>query len=236
MIYAIGDIHGQLEALEQALDLITRDGGPGAQIVFLGDYTDRGPESAGVLRRLREGCAEGRNWICLRGNHDQMFLDYLTSGALHHRRILSGKSWLHPALGGQATLASYGLQGSDGWQAARAKVPAADHQFLAALPLWHQQGDLIFVHAGLAPGLPMDQQDPEDLTWIREPFLSDRRDHGALIIHGHTALDHPVDFGNRVDLDGGAGYGRPLVPAVFEGRQGWLLTAKGRVPIPTAAS
>lgn len=232
MIYAVADIHGYLAELEHALDLIAQDGGPEAPVVFLGDYVDRGPQSAAVLAHLRSGQQAGRPWICLRGNHDQMFLDYLRTGALYHYRISSGKAWTHPALGGRATLSSYGLSANSDWHAARHHVPEADQRFLSSLPLWHRHKELLFVHAGLRPGLPAKHQTRDDLTWIREPFLSDPALHEALIVHGHTALDTPTQYGNRVNLDGGAGYGRPLRPAVFEGRTGWLLTETGRVPIP----
>ena len=114
---------------------------------------------------------------------------------------------------------------------AQAAVPEVHLAFLESLPLIHQTDDLIFVHAGLQLQLPLEAQDTEDLLWIREPFLEDRTDYGKLIVHGHTALDRPQHHGNRVNLDGGAGYGRPLVPAVFEGRDCWLLTEGGRVAL-----
>ena len=98
----------------------------------------------------------------------------------------------------------------------------------------HVTDDLIFVHAGLRPGIALADQVETDLVWIRQPFLEHDGDHGRLVVHGHTALDHPAHHGNRVNLDGGAGYFRPLHAAVFEGRQGWLLTERGRVPIPGA--
>lgn len=257
-IYAIGDIHGQKDMLDHALALIAADGGADAQIVFLGDYTDRGPDSRGVIETLIAGRDTGRNWTFLKGNHDRLFSNFVQHGTEHDPRIKSGISWLNPRLGGTATLAAYGIKGEmhfaperrdgrevlahfegpTGWvdkaavQAlAQKAVPASHLQFLDALPLWHETDDLLFVHAGLRPGLPIDQQDPEDLIWIRDGFLESDHDFGKLIVHGHTALDHPQHFGNRVDLDGGAGYGDPLIPAVFEGRDCWLLTDKGRTPL-----
>jgi serine/threonine protein phosphatase 1 len=86
----------------------------------------------------------------------------------------------------------------------------------------------LFVHAGIRPGVPMYQQIEDDLIWIGEPFLTVESDHPWLIVHGHTALDCPHHFGNRIDLDGGAGYGRPLLPAVFEGSTCWMITEDGR--------
>ncbi|RVT83188.1 serine/threonine protein phosphatase [Rhodobacteraceae bacterium CCMM004] len=260
MIYAVGDIHGHADELDRVLALIAADGGQDARIVFLGDYTDRGPDSRGVLDRLAEGLDAGRDWICLMGNHDRMFLRFVTEGVEHDRNIRSGLSWFNPRLGGSRTLSSYGLgpartpgfliPANGGRETlasygiasgdltaqelahhARDAVPQRHVHFLADLPLWHSEGDLLFVHAGIRPGLAMADQHEDDLLWIRDDFLHDDRDHGALIVHGHTALERPTHFRNRIDLDGGAGYGRPLSAAVFEGRDCWLLTDGGRVPL-----
>ncbi len=236
-LYAIGDIHGQLEMLLGALDLIIADGGPDAEIVFLGDLVDRGPDSRGVIEHLMQGQAAGRRWLVLKGNHDRLFHGFVSAGFQFDPRISSGLGWLHERMGGVATLASYGLQGigdpasEADIRAAGNVVPQAHMDFLGALPLWHRQGELLFVHAGVLPGLALEAQTEEDLVWIREPFLSHRDPHPWLVVHGHTALDYPRHFGNRIDLDGGAGFGRPLYPAVFEGRDCWLLTDQGRVPL-----
>ena len=92
----------------------------------------------------------------------------------------------------------------------------------------YRTSDLAFVHAGIRPGVKLDEQKENDLLWIREGFIDDKTDHGPLIVHGHMALDKPTHFGNRIDLDGGAAYGRALTPVVFEGRNCWTLTSKGR--------
>lgn len=236
-IYAVGDIHGHLDELERALALIAADGGPEADVVFLGDLVDRGPDSRGVIDRLIAGQAAGRPWRVLRGNHDDMFRRFLSEGVINHAQVKSGLPWTHRRLGGFETLASYGIAADpdtprrDIVKAALAAVPPAHRDFLDSLPHRLEWGDLLFVHAGICPGVPLAQQDPSDLIWIREPFLSDRRPHPWLVVHGHTALEHPQHFGNRIDLDGGAGYGRPIHPAVFEGRECWLLTERGRVPL-----
>jgi len=233
-IYAIPDIHGQDALLDEALERIEADGGREARVVFLGDLVDRGPGSRAVIERLRTGQAAGRDWIVLRGNHDQLFLDFLDHGTHHSPRILSGNSWLHPSLGGTATLASYGVPGTEAaprLEEARAAVPRAHRDWLATLPHWCEAGALLFVHAGIRPGLPLAAQDPEDLIWIRGAFLDHAAPHPWLVVHGHTALQHPAHFGTRIDLDGGAAYGRPLWPAVFEGTACWLLTEAGRVPL-----
>ncbi|WP_104017510.1 metallophosphoesterase family protein [Roseovarius nitratireducens] len=236
-IYAIPDIHGQDALLEEALDRIARDGGPGARVVFLGDLVDRGPDSRAVIERLMLGQAEGRPWTVLRGNHDQMFLDFLDSATLHSPRVSSGLAWLHFHLGGTATLASYGVAAPDPEVAhaeARTEVPQTHRDWLASLPLWHKAGPLLFVHAGIRPGIALNAQDPDDLMWIRAGFLDHPDPHPWLVVHGHTALDHPAHFGNRIDLDGGAGFGRALWPAVFEGRDCWLLDDTGRTLLTPA--
>lgn len=257
-IYAIGDIHGQKDMLDHALASIAADGGVDAQVVFLGDYTDRGPNSRGVVDTLIAGRDAGRNWTFLKGNHDRLFTNFVRHGTEHDPRVKSGISWLNPRLGGSTTLASYGVKGEmhfaphehgkteklvhfegpTGWVDKDAlhclaldAVPTEHLDFLDSLPLLHQTNDLLFVHAGLRPGIPLDQQDPEDLIWIRDGFLDSDHDFGKLVVHGHTALDYPQHFGNRVDLDGGAGYGDPLIPAIFEGRDCWLLTDTGRVAL-----
>ncbi|HKL65685.1 MAG TPA: metallophosphoesterase family protein [Roseovarius sp.] len=233
-IYAIPDIHGHDALLEEALDRIARDGGPDAPVVVLGDLVDRGPDSRAVIDRLMRGQQAGHRWTVLRGNHDQMFLDFLDHATLHPPRVASGLPWLHPRLGGDATLASYGVTtpdtGTDHAEA-RAAVPRAHRDWLAGLPYLHQDGPRLFVHAGIRPGVPLDAQDPEDLMWIRAGFLDHAEPHPWLVVHGHTALSHPAHFGNRIDLDGGAGQGRALWPAVFEGRDCWLLDETGRVPL-----
>lgn len=236
-IYAIPDIHGQAAALDEALARIFADGGADARIVFLGDLVDRGPDSRGVIDRLMGAQAAGRAWTVLRGNHDQMFVDYLDRGCQHFPQVGSGLGWLDPRLGGAATLASYGVTAQEAGQnhtRARARVPRAHRDWLANLPLWHEAGELLFVHAGLRPGRPLCQQTADDLMWIRRGFLEHRQRHPWLVVHGHTALDWPQHFGNRIDLDGGAGYGRPLWPAVFHGSTCWLLDGTGRSPLTPA--
>lgn len=259
MIYAIGDTHGQKAMLDHALVLIAADGGADAPAVFLGDYTDRGPDSRGVLDTLIAGRDAGLNWTFVKGNHDRMFLRFLEQGITHDDAIKSGLSWLNDRLGGPQTLASYGLAKTgpatflrdtrnrevlvnyptaDGdlslqelVSRANDLVPEAHRQFLHAAQLMHRAGDLLFVHAGIRPGVPLDQQAEDDLIWIRDGWLDNTDDHGFTVVHGHTALDAPAHCGNRVNLDGGAGYGRPLVPVVFDKGQVFTLTDAGRKPL-----
>lgn len=236
-IYAVGDIHGQLEMMLDALERIETDGGRDAEIVFLGDLVDRGPHSRGVIEHLMQGQAAGRRWHVLKGNHDRLFEGFVSRGFQYDPMIKSGLGWFDRRMGGVATLASYGLDnvkdpGTEAdIKAARAAVPQAHLGFVADLPLWHQHGELLFVHAGILPGVALEDQVEDDLIWIREPFLNYTDPHPWLVVHGHTALEYPQHFGNRIDLDGGAGYGRPIHPVVFEGRDCWLLSERGRVKL-----
>ncbi len=240
-IYAIGDIHGQLSMLRAAHARIEADRArhrdADASVVHLGDFVDRGPDSRGVLDFLIEGRNEGRPWVFVRGNHDVMFMDFLSADRNPDDQLRAGLTWLDPRLGGGATLASYGITGGLLTSrralvtAARKAVPDHHREFLSALPRLHATPEVLFVHAGIRPGIPIAQQSDTDLIWIREPFLSDTTDHGPLIVHGHTPVELPLHAGNRIDLDTGAGFGRPLTVAVFEGRDCWVLTEDGRTPL-----
>jgi len=233
--YAIGDIHGQLDLLRDAHARIAADrrltGDSTAPVVHLGDLVDRGPDSCGVIDYLRAGPA---NWIVLRGNHDSMFARFLADPGDHDPALRRDLSWLHPRLGGLATLQSYGIDASEAdapadlHAAAIARVPAAHAVYLRNLPLSLERGEALFVHAGIRPGIPLDQQSATDLMWIRDSFHVDRRDHGPLILHGHTPVDRVSHYGNRVNLDTGAAYGGPLTAVVIEGRDVWDLTKAGR--------
>ena len=236
-IYAIGDIHGQLGMLQLALSRIEADGGPDARVVFLGDYVDRGPDSKAVLDLLIDGQRAGRNWIMVKGNHDRMFARFVQDCEIADKHLPITLSWLHPRLGGRETLASYGVEVVDNDrifqvnERARVAVPPAHIDFINTLPLYHQEGELLFVHAGIRPGISLEQQSEDDLVWIRQEFLMETEPHPWLVVHGHTPVDAAEHCGNRINLDAGAGYGRSLAVAVFEGRQCWLLTQNGRVPL-----
>ena len=241
--YAIGDIHGHLDQLRRVHDWILHDQathGP-APVVHIGDLVDRGPESQGVVEFLRSGIASGQDWVVLKGNHDRMFTNYLRDLTYHDPRLRAEMSYLHPRIGGAATLASYGvINAADRPLApvhaeAVAAVPLTHRAFLESRPTSYQRGDVIFVHAGLRPGIALRDQTEDDLVWIRHEFLDDPRDHGALIVHGHTAIDTPTQYGNRVNIDSSAAYGGPLSAVVLEGRSAHLLTATGRVDLPRAA-
>ena len=180
-----------------------------------------------------DGVHLGRNWTVLRGNHDQVFVDFLNAEP-YLEPFLPDCGWLSDNMGGSDTLTSYGIDPREAhanWEAALLAVPADHKAFLSTLPYSHETDELFFVHAGIFPGVPLDQQDPEEMIWIREPFLSDRRNHGKLVVHGHTPVSFPQHQGNRVNLDGGAAWGGALHVAVFEGRNSWLLSGAGRKPL-----
>lgn len=236
-VYAIGDIHGQLGMLEDALERIERDGGPDAKIVFLGDLVDRGPDSAGVIDLLQKGVASGRNWTVLRGNHDRMYSYFLEDLPRPDPQILLGYDWFNERIGGKSTLASYGIDIPENARyyqihpIARQVIPQAHQDFMANLPAFAQHENLLFVHAGIRPNVPLDQQSEDDLCWIRHDFLNFSDPHPWLVVHGHTPQESPVHMGNRVNLDSGAGYGRPITAAVFEGRKCWVLEGTERIAL-----
>lgn len=238
--YAIGDIHGHLALLQGVHALIARDmqdHGP-APIVHVGDLVDRGPDSRGVVEYLRAGLAGGQDWVVLKGNHDRMFTRFLRDPHEAEPGLRAELSWLHPRLGGAATLASYGVRSAGDRPVAPVHadaclaVPQAHRDFLDSRPTWHRVGEAVFVHAGIRPGIAMPDQAETDLVWIRAGFLDDPRDHGALIVHGHTAIDTPTHYGNRVNIDSSAAYGGPLTAVAIEGRDVFLLTPDGRQPLP----
>lgn len=238
-IYAIGDIHGHLGLLKAAHGRIAADmalHGAGT-VVHLGDLVDRGPDSRGVVGYLQEGQAQGRDWVVLKGNHDRLFTRFMADPWDHDPGLRREYSWLHPKLGGGPTLASYGVPNASDRPVASVhaealeKVPTDHRRYLEALPTWYVQGEVLFVHAGIRPGVPMERQTEDDLVWIRGPFLEDRRDHGPLVVHGHTAIDAPEHHGNRVNIDSSAAYGGPLTAIAIEGRDVFVLSEAGRVPL-----
>jgi serine/threonine protein phosphatase 1 len=238
-IYAIGDIHGHIDLLEAAHARIAADAavhGP-ATVVHVGDLVDRGPDSRGVIDYLMRGIARGEDWVVLKGNHDRMFSRFLRDPEEPEPGLRPDLSWLHPRLGGADTLASYGVRSPADrpiaavHEDALAKVPQAHRDFLEERPTWHRIGETLFVHAGIRPGFAMEKQTETDLVWIRQPFLEDTRDHGFLVVHGHTAIPAPRHHGNRVNIDSSAAYGGPLTAVAIEGRSVYRLTGAAREPV-----
>ena len=155
----------------------------------------------------------------------------------HDMGLRSDLHWIDPRLGGGETLASYGVTGAgerrlfDLHDAALSAVPLAHIDYIDTLPSLYLRGTCLFVHAGIRPGVDLHDQDENDLLWIRKGFLEDTRDHGVLVVHGHTPVDVVTHYGNRLNIDTGAGYGRPLAAVVIEGNAVWELTPQGRVAI-----
>lgn len=207
LTYAVGDIHGSLDKLKSVIAACREHaGGRDMRLLFLGDYIDRGPESAGVVRYVLSLQSQAPEpVIALKGNHEAWALA-VADGATP----VSG--WL--LNGGAATLQSYGVDDAR-------DLPRAHLDWMRSLPLTYDDGRRFFVHAGVNPQKPLDAQDEDDLLWIREPFLTDDRDYGRLIVHGHTPLLGAVPElrRNRLNLDTAAVFGGPLTAAVFDDAQ-----------------
>lgn len=228
--YGIGDVHGRLDLLRELLARIARDDEqrPPAKtfIVLLGDLVDRGPDSKGVIDFLLAQRAGPARMVFIKGNHEELFL-----------RVLDGdeevvNDWL--AYGGYECAESYGVsQGStlnstpaEIIERLRAAVPAEHRSFLAEMADTFRFGDYLFVHAGIRPGVPVDEQVGKDLRWIREGFLDDRSDHGLCVIHGHTIVDGPEQHPNRIAVDTGAYKNGVLTAIGLEGSRRWFVEAR----------
>jgi serine/threonine protein phosphatase 1 len=207
-IYAVGDIHGRCDLIDQLLldigaDLARR---PIARpvVVFLGDYIDRGPESASVLDRLI-ACNGAYELVCLKGNHEALLLQFLDDPA-HFA------DWIR--YGGLCTLLSYGLGPClNQWADVSSEViaeefhralPQSHRLFLAGLGLSYACGDYFFVHAGVRAGVPLDEQSEHDLLWIRDDFLLHEDFFEKIVVHGHTPVAVPEVMPNRINIDTGA--------------------------------
>lgn len=208
-VYAIGDVHGRLDLLETLLVEIGKDCASlneRAQLIFLGDYIDRGLHSREVIDRLLELTRDGRfSPRFLKGNHEAALLDFLA-------RPESGAAWL--TYGGAETLYSYGVAAPPlasgpaslhrASEALRAALPDAHLDFLSHLELWIRHGDHLFVHAGLRPGRGLDAQDEQDLLTIRDAFHKSWRRWPFTVVHGHTPVDSVYIDDRRICVDTGA--------------------------------
>lgn len=226
-LYAVGDIHGRLDLLDDLLVRIETDIAARpvetAALVFLGDLIDRGPQSAGVIERLSHLEDFPARALFLLGNHEEIFL-----------RVLAGEpgvayDWL--GFGGDACAESYGvsaasLKAMDEERIAAvlgAAVPAAHVAFLQTFGDTFRFGDYLLVHAGIRPGVAIEDQEPHDLRWIRRPFLSDSHDHGCMVVHGHTISDEVDRRPSRIGIDTGAYQTGVLTAAVIEGEDLYFL-------------
>jgi serine/threonine protein phosphatase 1 len=198
-IFVIGDIHGtasKLERLMEKLSISEED-----TLVFIGDYIDRGPDSKRVINTILEIRDVIDHVICLRGNHEQMFLDYYYEN--------KGKA-LFIANGGLSTLMSYGFESAGGKDAIN--IPGSHMNFLTTLKPYYETDGYIFVHAGLRPGISLAEQDIKDLLLMRYEFINSEYDFGKTVVFGHTPLsyDRPFMKKNKICVDTGAVFGGKL--------------------------
>lgn len=221
LVYAVGDIHGRLDAFDALLHVIGQDvldSSPAQRpmLVLLGDYVDRGPASAQVIDRiLRLETEPAFEVRALKGNHEEALLQFRDEPGF-------GQTWVEH--GGSATLASYGVQppatrtDPEAWETARlafrAALPANHKAFYEGLELMIILGDYAFVHAGVRPGVPLERQVERDLLWIRAEFLQSTAKFEKIIVHGHTPMEEPqLIAGRRIGVDTGA-YATGLLTAV----------------------
>ncbi len=219
-IYAIGDIHGFADHLEALLGMIVADLAASppveAEVVFLGDYIDRGPASAAVLDRLARRDVP-LPFVALRGNHEALLIDALAdpAGMAHWCRS-----------GGDATLASYGInlpRRASGKALALARdalqerMPEQHRRFLAETALHYAASPYTFVHAGMRPGVPLDQQSADDLLWIRDAFFRAAPRRDTVVVHGHTPRQEPENELHRINVDTGVFKYGSLTCVVLDG-------------------
>lgn len=239
MIYAIGDIHGELPLLEELLDEIRwdahRQSSNAHKIVFIGDYVDRGLHSREVIDLVMAGI-EGFETVCLRGNHEQMFLDFLEDPTLERAESLR-----KDFVGGTETLLSYGLNLDDLIAALKAEesvvgalgvVPQAHIDWMGALQHWHFEDGYMFVHAGIRPGIHLEAQRERDVLWIRSDFIDSDLDHGRVIVHGHTTSRDPEFKPNRINVDTGACLFGTLTAVALETFAPRFIQVKGKRTAP----
>jgi serine/threonine protein phosphatase 1 len=219
-IYAIGDIHGRLDLLKAMHNAIAahlaEQPAPDWRILHLGDYVDRGPDSRGVLDFLIEAQDAEPRIASLAGNHDVSFLDFLAE---------PNPDGLFALNGGRQTGLSYGVELDfidpsafpEQSEAFRQAVPEAHRAFMRSLTFSQTFGDFFFCHAGIAPDVPLEEQKPRDLIWIRDRFLDHAGLHPKVVVHGHTPSAEPEVWPNRVNVDTGAFASGVLTAFVIDG-------------------
>ena len=223
--YAIGDIHGRLDLLEDLLAKIHAElqhyPAEKTLLIFVGDLIDRGPSSAQVIERLRTYRRPGIEPVFLLGNHEEVLLRILAGDA----PLITKWRWF----GGSECLKSYGvdpgfiggLSDEEALASVRQAIPRDHVEFLETFSC--RFGDYLFVHAGIRPGIPLDQQSQSDMRWIRDPFLLDDTDHGVIVVHGHTIAEEVDHRPNRIGIDTGAYRTGVLTALGIEGTDRWLL-------------
>lgn len=226
-VYAIGDVHGRNDLLQQLLERIIKDddqrGDVQSEIIFLGDLVDRGPDSAGVLDTAMQLKAEFGNVRFLMGNHEEVYLAAVTGDEKSVR--------FFNRIGGRETILSYEISMKEYIEL---DIPQLAERIPTLFPRKHIDfvagfedqiivGDYAFVHAGIRPGIPLSEQKNKDLRWIREDFLSAREAHEKIIVYGHTINDEVVETGTRIGIDTGAYYSDKLTALALEGSERWYL-------------
>lgn len=224
-LYAIGDVHGCMTRLNALLSLVREDFASAPEenctVVLVGDYVDRGPDSAELIDYLLDPDLDELGTVFLKGNHEEFMLRFLEGD------LDAGTVWI--ANGGAETLLSYGIAVQSSWpdetelaelqKKFANKTPGTHRSFLNALSLSYVAGDYAFVHAGIRPGVKLAEQSEKDLLWIRDEFLSYSRPHEYVIVHGHTPVRKPENMQNRINVDTGAVYGGPLTAVVLAGKE-----------------
>jgi len=225
--YAIGDIHGRLDLLNELIRAIDRDdeqrGVTDTRLLFLGDYIDRGPDSRAVVELMMKLDIGADQVVFLSGNHEEVLL----ATADGNRRAAA----LFHKMGGRETLLSYGVSAQDYDYAdasgivdlVRANIPTAHLDWLTRLRTAYRAGDYFFAHAGVRPGIPLDDQAASDLRWIRREFLSHPASHGAMVVHGHSVTAAIDERPNRIGIDTGAYASGCLTALGIEGEDRWYL-------------
>jgi len=227
-VYAIGDIHGRHDLLDKIARAIDEDdaarGMADTTVILLGDLIDRGPSSSAVIEMARQW-SQRRKVRILGGNHEEMFL-------LSFYKINAFKGFLR--IGGQETILSYDVDRlkfraadlEEAQQMMIDAVPFEDREFLHGFEQMIRIGDYLFVHAGINPEVPIEEQQSSDCRWIREPFLSHDGDFGCVVVHGHTVTDEAVFRPNRIGIDTGAFMSGKLTAVGLEGNERWLIQAQ----------
>lgn len=231
-LYAIGDVHGRLDLLEELIAAIRADnaarGTAHVTILLLGDIVDRGDDSAALIAQCMEFTRRSVDFIVLKGNHEAMMVE------AYRGNRTAMRVWI--GTGGAATLYSWGVapelidQGDPATliAAMRARVPKVAIAWLDQLPITHRAGDYFFVHAGVRPGIALEKQRTEDMLWIKEEFTEDATDHPMMIVHGHSEQESgPAFLANRIGIDTGAYRTDRLTALGIEGRETWTLQALG---------
>ncbi len=208
-VCVVGDVHGRADLLHKLHEQILEDAmafaGGRKVVVYLGDYVDRGLQSREVIDLLLDAPLAGFDAVYLKGNHEQFLLEFLADASI-------GPTWMFN--GGDATLYSYKVGRTGMWSGDealsrlqadfRANLPERHLAFFRSLDLSHVEGDYLFVHAGVRPDVPLEQQKESDLLWIREEFLNAQADYGRVVVHGHTIAPGPEVKANRIGIDTGA--------------------------------